>query len=201
MDIRPSLLSYIFADSTKWRINYTFPELILELDTKIIKLNPEQVLETHIQKGWIWSSLTLETLDQNFQFKGIFNAQVEEFKIKLNDDAEFLRNKRNAEKIKETLKPFLLEYQNFIQQNIYLSYRLCNLFRSDLSQRSKASVEQFNSLIQRDSTLAFEPVLQNQFEQLRQFIEFSIQANYAIDAKNKRFVESELKLLRSFSIR
>ena len=70
MDIRPSLLSYIFADSTKWRINYTFPELILELDTKIIKLNPEQVLETHIQKGWIWSSLTLETLDQNFQFKG-----------------------------------------------------------------------------------------------------------------------------------
>lgn len=57
------------------------------------------------------------------------------------------------------------------------------LFRSDLSQRSKASVEQFNSLIQRDSTLAFEPVLQNQFEQLRQFIEFSIQANYAIDAK------------------
>jgi hypothetical protein len=45
-------------------------------------------------------------LDQNFQFKGIFNAQAEEFQIKLNDDAEFLRNKRNAEKIKETLKPF-----------------------------------------------------------------------------------------------
>ena len=174
MDIRPSLLSFIFADSSKWRINYAFPELVLELDTRTVNLNPEQVLETHIQKGWIWSSLTLETLDQNFQFKGIFNAQAEEFKIKLNDDAEFLRNKRNAEKIKETLKPFLLEYQNFIQQNIYLSYRLCNLFRSDLSQRSKASVEQFNSLIQRDSTLAFEPVLQNQFEQLRQFIEFSM---------------------------
>ena len=108
MDIRPSLLSFIFADSSKWRINYAFPELVLELDTRTVNLNPEQVLETHIQKGWIWSSLTLETLDQNFQFKGIFNAQAEEFKIKLNDDAEFLRNKRNAEKIKKTLKPFLL---------------------------------------------------------------------------------------------
>ncbi|RLL22819.1 hypothetical protein D9K81_06395 [Acinetobacter chengduensis] len=143
MDIRPSLLSYIFAGSTKWRINYIFPELILELDTKTIKLNPEQVLETHIQKGWIWSSLTLETLDQNFQFKGIFNTQVEEFQIALLHDAEFLRNKRNAEKIKETLKPFLREYQNFIQQKLYLSYRLCNLFRSDLSQRSKALVEPY----------------------------------------------------------
>ena len=96
MDIRPSFLSYIFADATKWRMNYTFPELVLELDTKAIKLNLEQVLETHIQKGWIWSSLTLKTLDQNFQFKGIFNAQAEEFQIKLNDDVEFLRNKRNA---------------------------------------------------------------------------------------------------------
>ena len=46
--------------------------------------------------------------------------------------------------------------------------------------------------------MAFEPVLQNQFEQLRQFIEFSIQANYAIDAKNKRFVESELKTFKKF---
>ena len=70
MDIRPSLLSFIFADSSKWRINYAFPELVLELDTRTVNLNPEQVLETHIQKGWIWSSLTLETLDQNFQFKG-----------------------------------------------------------------------------------------------------------------------------------
>ena len=108
MDIRPSLLSYIFASSTKWRINYTFPELLLELDTKTIKLNPEEVLKTHIQKGWIWSSLTLETLDQNFQFKGVFNTQAEELQIKLHNDAEFLRNKRNAEKIKKTLKPFLL---------------------------------------------------------------------------------------------
>ena len=154
MDIRPSFLSYIFADATKWRMNYTFPELVLELDTKAIKLNLEQVLETHIQKGWIWSSLTLKTLDQNFQFKGIFNTKAEEFQIKLHNDAEFLRNKRNAEKIKETLKPFLLEYQNFIQQNLYLSYRLCNLFRSDLSQRSKASVEQFGSLIQRKRPLS-----------------------------------------------
>jgi DNA helicase-4 len=113
--------------------------------------------------------INTQTLDQNFQFKGIFNTQAEEFQIKLNDDAEFLRNKRNAEKIKETLKPYLREYQNFIQQNIYLSYRLCNLFRSDLSQRSKASVEQFNSLIQRDSSFAFEPVLQtnlNNFDSL-----------------------------------
>ena len=198
MNIRPSLLSYIFANSTKWRINYTFPELILELDTKIIKLNPEQVLETHIQKGWIWSSLTLKTLDQNLQLKGIFNAQAEKFQIKLYNDAEFQKNQRNAENIKEVLRPFLLEYQNFIQQNLYLSYRLCNLFRSDLSQRSKASVEQFGSLIERDSSFAFEPVLQNQFEQLRQFIELSIQANYAIDAKNKRFVESELKAFKQF---
>ncbi len=196
MDIRPSLLSYIFADSTKWRINYIFPELILEINTKTIQLNPEQVLETHIQKGWIWSSLTIKTRDQNFQFKGIFNTQAEKFQIELRNDAEFLGNKRNAEKIKKTLEPFLLEYQNFIQQNIYLSYRLCDLFKSDLSQRSKASVEQFNSLIQRDSSLEFEPVLQNQFEQLRQFIELSIQANYAIDAKNKRFVESELKAFK-----
>ena len=109
MDIRPSLLSFIFADSSKWRINYAFPELVLELDTRTVNLNPEQVLETHIQKGWIWSSLTLETLDQNFQFKGVFNTQAEELQIKLHNDAEFLRNKRNAEKIKETLKPFLLE--------------------------------------------------------------------------------------------
>ena len=154
MDIRPSLLSFIFADSSKWRINYAFPELVLELDTRTVNLNPEQVLETHIQKGWIWSSLTLETLDQNFQFKGVFNTQAEELQIKLHNDAEFLRNKRNAEKIKKTLKPFLLEYQNFIQQNLYLSYRLCNLFRSDLSQRSKASVEQFGSLIQRKRPLS-----------------------------------------------
>ncbi len=57
-----------------------FSELILlELDTKIIKFNPEQA-ETYIRKGLIWSSLTLETLDQNFQFKGIFNVQAEEFK-------------------------------------------------------------------------------------------------------------------------
>ena len=99
MDIRPSLLSFIFADSSKWRINYAFPELVLELDTRTVNLNPEQVLETHIQKGWIWSSLTLETLDQNFQFKGVFNTQAEELQIKLHNDAEFLRNKRNAEKI------------------------------------------------------------------------------------------------------
>ncbi|ENW63925.1 hypothetical protein F910_02779 [Acinetobacter baumannii NIPH 410] len=36
MDIRPSLLSYIFAGSKKWRINYTFSELVLELDTKTV---------------------------------------------------------------------------------------------------------------------------------------------------------------------
>jgi DNA helicase-4 len=125
MNIRPSLLSFIFA-SSKWRINYTFPELVLELDTKTIKLNPEQVLETHIQKGWIWSSLTLKTLDQNFQFKGMFNTQAEQFQAEIRNDAEFLRNKRNAEKIKETLKPYLREYHNFIQQNIYLSHRLAS---------------------------------------------------------------------------
>lgn len=61
------------------------------------------MLETHIQKGWIWSALTLKTLDQNFQFKGKFNAQDEEFQIALLNDAEFLRNKRNVEKIKEDL--------------------------------------------------------------------------------------------------
>lgn len=198
MDIRPSLLSFIFAGSKKWRINYTFPELVLELDTKTIKLNPEQVLETHIQKGWIWSSLTLETLDQNFQFKGMFNAQAEQLQAEIRNDAEFLRNKRNADKIKEILKPYIYEYQNFIQQNIYLSHRLSKLFRSDLSQRSKASVEQFNSLIQRDSSFALEPPLQNLFDQMRQFIELPVEANYAIDAKNKRFVESELKVFKQF---
>lgn len=198
MDIRPSLLSFIFAGSSKWRLNYTFPELVLELDTRTIRLNPEQVLETHIQKGWIWSSLTLKTLDENFQFKGMFNTQAEQFQAEIRNDAEFLRNKRNAEQIKETLKPYLREYHNFIQQNIYLSHRLGKLFRSDLSQRSKASVEQFNSLIQRDSSFAFEPPLQNLFEQLRQFIELPVEANYAIDAKNKRFVESELKVYKNF---
>ncbi|TCB82972.1 hypothetical protein E0H90_13255 [Acinetobacter sp. ANC 3791] len=171
MDIRPNLLSYLFADSTNWRLTYTFPELILELDIKTIKLDPEQVLEIHIQKGWIWSSLTLKTLEENFQFKGIFNAQAEEFQTKICTDAEFLRNKRNAEKIKETLKPYLQEYQSFIQQNIYLSHRLSNLFRSDLSQRSKAFVEQFNSLLQRESSFAFEAHLQSLFEELRQFLE------------------------------
>ncbi|MEN5173624.1 UvrD-helicase domain-containing protein [Acinetobacter higginsii] len=198
MDIRPSLLSFIFADSSKWRINYTFPELVLELDTRTVNLNPEQVLDTHIQKGLIWSSLTLKTLDQNFQFKGMFNTQAEQLRVEIHNDAEFLRNKRNAEKIKETLKPYLREYQNFIQQNIYLSHRLSKLFRSDLSQRSKASIEQFNSLIQRDSSFSFEPPLQNLFEQLRQFIELPVEANYAIDAKNKRFIESELKISKQF---
>ena len=48
MEIRPSLLSYIFVGSTKWRINYEFPELTLELDGTHAKLNPEQVLETNI---------------------------------------------------------------------------------------------------------------------------------------------------------
>ncbi|WP_462176578.1 UvrD-helicase domain-containing protein [Acinetobacter baumannii] len=198
MDIRPSLLSYIFAGSKKWRINYTFSELVLELDTKTVSLNPEQVLETHIQKGWIWSSLTLKTLNQNFQFKGMFNKQAEQLQAEIRNDAEFLRNKRNAEKIKENLKPYIHEYQAYIQQNIYLSYRLSNLFRSDLSQRSKALVEQFNNLIQRDSSFAFDPPLQNLFEQLRQFIKLPIEANYAIDAKNKRFVESELKAFQKF---
>ena len=56
----------------------------------------------------------------------------------------------------------------------------------------------FNSLIQRDSSFAFEPPLQNLFEQLRQFIELQVEANYAIDAKNKRFVESELKVFKQF---
>ena len=101
MNIQPSLLSFIFAGSKKWRINYTFPELVLELDTRTVKLNPEQVLETHIHKGWIWSSLTPKTVDQNFQFKGIFNTQAEEFQTKIRNDAEFQRNKRNADKIKE----------------------------------------------------------------------------------------------------
>lgn len=198
MNIRPSLLSFIFAGSSKWRLSYTFPELVLELDTRTVKLNPEQVLETHIQKGWIWSSLMLKTVDQNFQFKGMFNTQAEQFQAEIRNDAEFLRNKRNAEKIKETLKPYLLEYHNFIQQNIYLSHRLSKLFRSDLSQRSKVTIEQFNSLIQRDCSFAFEPPLQNLFEQLRQFIELPVEANYAIDAKNKRFVESELKAFKQF---
>ncbi|MCU4578439.1 UvrD-helicase domain-containing protein [Acinetobacter courvalinii] len=198
MNIRPSLLSFIFADSSKWRINYTFPELVLELDTRTVNLNTEQVLEIHIQKGWIWSSLTLKTLDQNFQFKGIFNTQAEQLRAEIHNDAEFLRNKRNSEKIKETLKPYLREYHNFILQNIYLSHRLSKLFRSDLSQKTNAWIEQFNSLIQRDSTFAFEPPLQNLFEQLRQFIELPVEANYAIDAKNKRFVESELKVFKHF---
>lgn len=72
MEIRPSLLSYIFASSTKWHINYEFPELTLELADRCVKLNPEQVLEIHIRKGWMWSSVTLKTLNQNYQFQGIF---------------------------------------------------------------------------------------------------------------------------------
>lgn len=198
MNIRPSLLSFIFADSSKWRINYAFPELVLELDTRMVNLNPEQVLEIHIQKGWIWSSLTLKTLDQNFQFKGMFHIQAEQLQAEIRNDAEFLRNKRYAEKIKETLKPYLREYHNFIQQNIYLSNRLSKLFRSDLSQRSKTLVEQFNNLIQRDGSFAFDPPLQNLFEQLRQFIELPVEANYTIDVKNKCFVESELKVFKQF---
>ena len=35
------------------------------------------------------------------------------------------------------------------------------------------------------------------FEQLKQFIELPIQANYAIDAKNTRFIESELKTFKA----
>ena len=38
MEIRPSILSYIFAGSTKWCIKYEFPELTLSLDGAIVKL-------------------------------------------------------------------------------------------------------------------------------------------------------------------
>ncbi|KAF1020137.1 MAG: hypothetical protein GAK29_03716 [Acinetobacter bereziniae] len=61
MDIRPSLLSYLFVGSVKWQLNYQFPELILEVDDKQVRLNPEQILEIQIQKGWLWSSLKIIT--------------------------------------------------------------------------------------------------------------------------------------------
>ena len=82
MEIQPSLLSYIFAGSTKWCINYEFPELTLELDGAIVKLNPEQVLEAYIRKGWMWSTVTLKTQDQNYLFKGLFNAKQKNFRLK-----------------------------------------------------------------------------------------------------------------------
>lgn len=198
MEIRPSLLSYIFAGTTKWRLNYEFPDFTFEIDNRITKLNPEQVLEIHIQKGWIWSSLTLKTLDQNFLFKGLFNSEAEDLQTEIYSDTEFLKNKRNAELIKITLLPYLFECQDFINQNVYLSHRFTNLFRADLTQRSKADVEHFAGLIQRDSSFAFEPLQQDLFEQLKQFIEFPIKANYAIDAKNNRFIESELKTFKDF---
>ncbi|RZG76208.1 UvrD-helicase domain-containing protein [Acinetobacter sp. WCHAc060025] len=198
MEIRPSLLSYIFAGSTQWRINYEFPELILELDGTRATLNPEQVLEANIRKGWMWSTVTLKTLDQNYQFKGLFNAQAEKLQTDIYNDAEFLRNQRNAEKIKTALLPYLFEYQDFIQQNRYLSHHFTQLFKSDITQRSKTEVECFSSLIQRDRSFAFESQQQNLFEQLKQFVELPIQANYAIDTKNKRFIESELIVFKDF---
>jgi DNA helicase-4 len=72
MEIQPSLLSYIFAGSTKWCINYEFPELTLELDGAIVKLNPEEVLKSYIHKGWMWSTVTLKTQDQNYPVLELF---------------------------------------------------------------------------------------------------------------------------------
>lgn len=198
MDIRPSLLSYLFAGSTQWRLSYQFPELFIEFENKKVQLNPEQILEIQIQKGWLWSSLTLKTLDQNYLFKGIFNAQAENFKTEIQNDAEFLHNKRNAEQIKSILEPYLLEYQDFIHQDLYLSHRSSNIFRSDLSQRAKDDVDRFDRLIKRDSNFSFEPTLQSLFEQLKQFLELPIQANYAIDAKNSRFIDTELIRFKTF---
>ena len=132
MEIRPSLLSYIFVGSTKWRINYEFPELTLELDGTHAKLNPEQVLETNICKGWMWSTITLKTLDQNYQFKGLLNTQAEKLQTEIYNDAEFLKNQRNADQIKTALLPYLFEYKDFIQQNRYLSHYFTQLFKADI---------------------------------------------------------------------
>lgn len=198
MDLKPSLLSYIFIDSTNWKLSYIFPELKLDFDKKTKHLTLDEILDIRVQSGWIWSSVTLSTLEHNYVLKGVFNSHAKVLETTLLEDIKFLNYKKNAEIIKEELKPFLDEYQYFSQQNIYLSYRLSKLFRSDLSQRSKACIEQFNSLIQRDSSFAFEPPLQNLFEQLRQFIELPVEANYAIKTKNKRFVESELKVFKQF---
>lgn len=167
MEIRPSLLSYIFAGSTNWCINYDFPELILKLDGAIVKLNPEQVLEAYIHKGWMWSTVTLKTQDQNYLFKGLFNAQAKKLQTEIYNDAEFLTNQRNAEQIKTTLLPYLFEYREFIQQNRYLSHHFAQLFKADITQRSKDEVDRFNRLIQRDKSFVFEPFQQGLFEQLK----------------------------------
>lgn len=198
MDIRPSLLSYIFAGSTKWLINYEFPELSLELDGNIAKLNSEHILEIHIQKGWIWSSLTLKTLDQSFLFKGILNTQAEKIKIEIQSDTEFLKNKRNAEQIQRALQPHISAYQNFINQYVYLSHRFSSLFREELTLKAKTEVERFHNLIHRDHSFAFEPSKQDLFEKLKQFIELPIKDNHSIDIKNKHFIESELIANKDF---
>ncbi|MDN5638501.1 MAG: UvrD-helicase domain-containing protein, partial [Staphylococcus equorum] len=194
----PSLLSYIFAGSAKWYLSYEYPELTIKLDDNTTKMTPEQVLDIHIQKGWIWSSLTLKTLDQIFLFKGIFNSQAEEFRTQIQSDTEFLKNKRNAEQIKAVLQPFIIEYQDFIHQDRYLSHRFSNLFRSDLIARSKPDVDRFDSLIKRDRSFCFESQQQVAFEQLQKLIELPIQANYAIDTKNSRFIDSELVKYKDF---
>lgn len=198
MDLKPSLLSYFFTRSANWKLSYTFPEVKLDINKQTTHLTLDEILDVNIRSGWVWSSITLSTVEQNYVLKGIFNSQAKILKSNILDDIEFLNNKKNADTLKETLKPYLVEYQNFIQQNIYLSHRLCSLFRSDLSERVKAFVEKFSKLIERDSSFAFEADLQNLFEQLRQFIELPIKANYAIDAKNKCFIESELKVFKSF---
>lgn len=185
MEIRPSLLSYIFADSTKWYINYEFSELTFELDGTNVKLNPEQILKTNIRKGWMWSTVTLKTLEQNYQFKGLFNAQAKKLQAEIYNDAEFLKNQRNADQIKTALLPYLFEYQDFIQQNRYLAHYLTQLFKADITQRLQAEVDRFSSLIQRDQSFAFEALQQSLFEQLKQFIEFPVKANYAIAPKPK----------------
>lgn len=105
MEIQPSLLSYIFAGSTKWCINYEFPELTLELDGAIVKLNPEQVLEAYIRKGWMWSTVTLKTQDQNYLFKGLFNAQAEKLQTEIYNDAEFLKTKEMLNRLKQHCSP------------------------------------------------------------------------------------------------
>lgn len=164
MEFRQSLLSYIFAGSTKWRINYEFPELTLEFDNNHVKLSPEQVLEAYIHKGWLWSTITLKTLEQNYQFKGLFNAQAEKLKTEIYNDAKFIKNQRNADQIKKALIPYLFEYQEFINQNCYLSHYFTQLFKVDIIQRSQAEVDRFISLIQRDQSFAFESVQQILFD-------------------------------------
>ncbi|MFV5639809.1 hypothetical protein [Acinetobacter oleivorans] len=60
MDLKPSLLSYIFTGSANWELSYTFPKLKLEINKQTSHLTLDEILDVNIRSGWIWSNYCRE---------------------------------------------------------------------------------------------------------------------------------------------